>query len=317
MERKAKPIKAINNIVVVSDIHAGCQLALCPPSGVRLDEGGDYRPSPFQQKLWDMWSEFWGKVVPSYTHGEPFAVVFNGDAIDGVHHNSTTQVTHNMTDQVRIAMAILAPVVDQCEGRYYHVRGTEAHVGKSAEHEETLAEQLGAIPYKGQFARNDLWIRVGGGLIHLLHHIGSTGSLAYETTALMKELSESYVEAARWGRRPPDMIVRSHRHRYVDLSIPTGNGKARAVVTPAWQGKTPFCWKIPGARLATPMFGGIVIRWAAESDTLYIREKVWTVEPSEVETPFIEEPQDGKVKRVNRHTRRNSTRVRKAGRTKV
>jgi len=272
---------AVNHLVVVSDTHCGCQLALCPPE-VMLDEGGEYHQSPLQKKLWAMWQEFWGEFVPECTRGAPFAVVHNGDAIDGVHHNSTTQVTHNIKDQVAIAKEVMDPVVELCEGRYYHIRGTEAHVGKSAATEEGLAKALGAIPDAHQHARNDLWIQVGGGLVHLLHHIGSTGSLAYETTAVMKELTESYVEAARWNRRPPDMIVRSHRHRYVELAIPTHNGKARAVVTPAWQGKTPFCWKIPGARLTTPMFGGIVIIWAEESQTLFVREKVWTVEPSPV-----------------------------------
>jgi hypothetical protein len=51
-------------------------------------------------------------------------------------------------------------------------------------------------------------------------------------------------------------------------------------VTPCWQGKTPFVWKIPGGRLSTPQFGGIVIRWA---DELFVRPKVWTVDRSKTE----------------------------------
>jgi hypothetical protein len=281
MASKRKHGKALNYLVVVSDTHCGCQLALCPPE-VTLDEGGEYHYSPLQKKLWAMWQEFWGDFVPAVTHGQPFAVVHNGDAIDGVHHQSTTQITHNLKDQVSIAVEVMQPIVEACEGRYYHIRGTEAHVGKSAATEEGLAKALKAIPDAHQFARNDLWMQVGGGLVHLLHHIGSTGSLAYETTALMKEFTESLVEAARWGRKPPDIIVRSHRHRYSEISVPTINGKGRVVVTPAWQGKTPFVWTIPGARQTTPMFGGIVICWAEESQTLFVREKVWTVEPSPV-----------------------------------
>lgn len=286
MSKRTVKKRPIHNLVVVSDTHCGCQLALCPPK-VTLDEGGTYHQSPLQKKLWAMWQEFWGEWVPTYTHGEPFAVVHNGDAIDGKHHDSTTQITHNIKDQCQIAIEVMQPIVELCEGRYYHIRGTEAHVGKSAATEEGLAAALGAIPDAHQHARNDLWIQVGDGLVHLLHHIGSTGSLAYETTAVMKELTESFVEAARWGRRPPDMLVRSHRHRYSELAIPTNRGKSRAVVTPAWQAKTPFAWKIPGARLSTPMFGGLVIRWAEESQTLFIREKVWTVEPSPVVKPEV------------------------------
>lgn len=29
-----------NNIVCFSDTHSGCRLALCPPEGVDLDDGG-------------------------------------------------------------------------------------------------------------------------------------------------------------------------------------------------------------------------------------------------------------------------------------
>jgi hypothetical protein len=58
-------------------------------------------------------------------------------------------------------------------------------------------------------------------------------------------------------------------------------GDAMAVVTPAWQMKTPFTWKIPGARQSQPQFGGIVIRQGDEE--LHIRKKVWRLERPEVE----------------------------------
>ena len=105
---------------MVSDNHAGCRLALCPPE-VKLDDGGIYTQSTLQKKLWTLWNQFWDEFVPEATKGEPYAVVHNGDALDGVHHNSTTQITHNLTDQKRIAVALLKPIVEKCEGRYYHI----------------------------------------------------------------------------------------------------------------------------------------------------------------------------------------------------
>lgn len=279
--RMAGKTKGINNIVVVSDTHCGCKLALCPPSVV-LDEGGEYHQSNLQKQLWEHWQFFWQEWVPEATRGEPFAVVHNGDAIDGVHHNSTTQISHNLTDQRRIAYEVMRPVVELCEGRYYHVRGTEAHVGKSAQEEEALAKELGARPNEeGNYARYDLWIRCGEFLAHCLHHVGTTGSNAYEATAVHKELTEELTEAARWQEQPPDCIVRSHRHRYVETSIPTRRARAIAVVTPAWQAKTPFAWKIPGARLAPPQFGGILLRTA--HGRLFVDSKVWTPERSKPE----------------------------------
>ena len=32
--------RTVNNLVVVSDLHCGCRLGLCPEGGAQLDEGG-------------------------------------------------------------------------------------------------------------------------------------------------------------------------------------------------------------------------------------------------------------------------------------
>lgn len=265
------------NLVIVSDLHVGCQLGLIGPHGARLDNDGIYRPSKLQRKVWEWWDEFWGEFVPAATKGEPYAVVVNGDILDGVHHNTTTQWSHNLTDQAAVARDILAPVVAACQGRFYIVRGTEAHTGESAHAEERLAHELGAIPNsQGQYARYELWKLVGDRLVHLLHHVGTTGSQAYEATAVHKELVESITEAGRWRRRHPDVVVRSHRHRYIETVIPTARGRAFACVTPAWQLKTPFAWRIPGARLAEPQIGGLVVRLA--HDELFVRPWVQSLE---------------------------------------
>lgn len=255
------------NLIVISDSHCGCRLGLCSPDPFQLDSGGTYTASEFQQQMWALWLIFWKEWVPEVTKGEPFDVVHNGDAIDGSHHNSTTQISHNLEDQARIAEAVLKPIVAQCHasgGAYYHIRGTEAHVGQSGENEERLARNLGAKPNReGQHARFDLWKRVGspsGPLVHLLHHVGTTSSAAHEASAVNAELTAEYVEAARWGRQPPDFIVRSHRHRSIAVDMNSARGYAAAIVTPAWQGKTPYTFKIPGARISEPQMGGILIR---------------------------------------------------------
>jgi len=272
----------ITNWVVISDLHSGCQLGLCPPEGVQLDEGGFYLPSSIQQKVWAYWRDFWDVWVPHVTEGEPFGVEVNGDILDGVHHRSTHQITHNLTDQAKIAAMILQPIFDLCEGRMFIVRGTEAHVGQSGAEEERLACELGVVPNNlGQYARFDLWKTVGDGLVHFLHHIGTTSSNAYEATAVNKELTEEFNEAARWNERAPNIIVRSHRHRSLKVTIPTAAGEAIAVVTPGWQAKTPFAWRVAGARLAPPQFGGIVIRQG--DDELYTRSKTYTIGRTDIE----------------------------------
>ncbi len=287
---KRKPIrkpkrKPINNLIVVSDLHCGCRLGLCPPE-VKLDEDATYTHTPLQADVWKRWGEFWGTWVPTVTKGEPFSVVLNGDALDGVHHRAVTQVSQNLTDQARIARKVLKPIVELCEGRFYHLRGTEAHVGPSGQEEERLAEELGAIPDgSGRFARWELWIEIGMGLVHLSHHIGTAGSLAYETTAVHKELEQAFVESARWGERHPDVIVRSHRHRNVETRIQTAHGFATACTTAGWQGKTPFVYKIAGGRQTQPQVGGTLVR--SDDNDIYTLHRLWNLKRPTAEKPVL------------------------------
>ncbi len=261
-KKKRKPC---NNLIIISDTHCGCKLALCPPEPIPLDDGGTYTASKVQLKLWEWWQEFWGEWVPKVTKGEPYAVVTNGDTLDGVHHGSTTQISHNLGDQANIAEAVLRPIVELCEGRFFMVRGTEAHVGKSGAEENRLAKELKAIPNaEGQHARHELWIEIGDCLAHILHHIGTTGSSAYESSAPQKELVNAFAEAGQSGDRPPNIIVRSHRHRHIENRLVAENGYNYVFVTAGWQLKTPFAYRIAGARQSQPQIGGSLIRQGDE-----------------------------------------------------
>lgn len=255
-------MKAIRNAVVISDTHFGCRLGLCGPEGASLDDGGRYLPSRAQRVVWNWWNEFWHEWVPRQTKGQPYALIHNGDVIDGVHHQATTQISHNIKDQRTLALNVLRPIRNGKQvARYYSIRGTPAHVGESSIEEEQVAEELDAVPNsEGQHSRYDLWLRMGDHLVHFLHHIGTTSSSAHEASAVDAELKAEFVEAARWGEQPPTVIVRSHRHRSIEVRLPVKRGYATAVVTPSWQLKTPFCYKVAGARLAPPQIGGVLIR---------------------------------------------------------
>lgn len=257
---------AINNLIVVSDLHCGCQFGLCSPE-VQLDSGAIYRHGPVQEVIWKWWREFWDEWVPAVTRGEPFGVLVNGDAIDGQHHGSKTQITPNHADQEAIAYEVLAPIRERAEAMWM-VRGTEAHVGQSAENEERLARRLGCVRNpSGAATHYEVWIRVGHGLVHATHHVGTTSSMAYETSALMREYSEMMTDAGRWHLEPPDVAIRSHRHRMCKVEVPTANVYGVIFTTPAWQAKTPFAYKV--ARVGAPQFGGALVRCGDEE--LYTR----------------------------------------------
>src|SRR5258706_5375662 len=207
-----------------------------------------------------MWEHFWNEWVPMVTKGEDYVIVHNGDIIDGVHHNSTTQISHNLDDQRNIAIQVLKPIVNKpkCKG-YYQIRGTEAHVGQSAENEEAIAKALGAIQDEGgRYSRWEMWLTFGKAkiLVHFTHHIGTTNSAAYESTAVHKELIESYTEAGRWKHDHPDVLVRSHRHRFYKVELAARNENAISVVTAGWQLKTPFSYRLTMVRSSLLRIGG-------------------------------------------------------------
>ena len=263
-----RPKDYINNAVVVSDLHAGCRMGLFPCDDWEdtvLDGEKCHKPSRLQVEMWEAWKKFWNEWVPEATRNEDYVLVINGDAIDGRHHNSTTQISQNMSDQKKICEAIIRPILakPKCRGLYW-IRGTEAHVGPSAEHEEDLAKSLGAVKNsQKQFSSYTMWLRLGGPkgcLIHFAHEIGVTGKTHYESSAVMSEIGEMYVEAGRWGRSAADVITRSHRHRYIEIRVPSQHGYTIGIVTPGWQGPTPFTRKVAGGRQSEPQVGGILIR---------------------------------------------------------
>jgi len=249
------------DIISLSDLHCGDNFGLYPLDvPLKLDEGSGHQPGHSQSLLWGHYVDF-KEWAFARVGRRPFILVTNGDCLDGVHHGTVTQFTHNLKDQRKVAYAVLKPLVDRA-AYYLHIRGTEAHGGQSGQDEEDLAEDLGAVPdeHTGHHARWDLWLEVGGIMCHFKHHIGTTGSTAYQMTGLGKEIMESLAEAARLGKPIPRVIVRSHRHVPGIATRPSPVGDITCVVTPGWQIVSPFAWRIPGARQTLGEFGGIHIR---------------------------------------------------------
>ena len=283
-KKKKQPIM---NLIAISDTHCGDQMGLCPER-IQLAHGGTYRSSRFQNYVRRCWDSFWDHWVPTATRGEPWALLLNGDIVEGRHHGASHPLSQNKADQQNVAYEMLAPVIERAAGGVYYVSGSRAHAGEAGEDEEKLGARLGAIKDEiGNYSRYELYIRVGKALVHASHHIGVTGSMAYETTALTKEFNEFNAESARSDRPIADILVRSHRHRHSEVRVPTSRGYGIIFVTSAWQLKTPFLFRTPGGRVTTPMLGGSLIRQGDEE--FYTRHKTWQTERSRTENPKVEE----------------------------
>lgn len=262
----------IKNIVVIGDTHCGSTAAIMPEN-FKLGDGQPVGHSTIQRWLWEQWIEFW-KFVDRVTDGKPYALVHNGDQIDGRHHKCTQLVSSNLNDQRRMFVELMKPKVEKAAA-FYCIAGTAAHGGQSSEDEETCARELRAAVVDNEehrFIRQDLWVELGKELIQFAHHIGTTSSQAYKSSPAMRLMAAMYGAAGEHGFRPPSIMVRSHAHDYIEVK----RANCRVVVCPAWQVKTDWLWGKDTASL--PIIGGLVIKEGQEG--IHIREFARTPQPS-------------------------------------
>jgi hypothetical protein len=242
-------------LALTSDQHPGSTVGLCPPEGARLDDGGYYHPSKAQRWLWEKWEAFWTHVGRRRDEtGAQFIAGFNGDAAEGNHHGTTQIVSGNAEVQAFIMGRVFGVPLALKPEAVFVVRGTEAHVGPSGASEEALARSWareGHTVIKDKDA--DTWshwhfrARLNGMLLDCQHH-GRTGGRPWtELSAVENAAAEIALEHYRAGEPIPDLIIRSHRHKFND----TGPlSRPRLIQTCAWQLKTAFGHKVAANKIA-------------------------------------------------------------------
>jgi len=102
----------------------------------------------------------------------------------------------------------------------------------------------------------------------------------------LKELEQAFVEAARWSEEIPDVVVRSHRHRNAETRIQTYKGFCTSCTTAGWQLKTPYVFRVVGARQTTPQIGGTLVRCGDED--VFTRHRLWNMRRAKTEEPMLD-----------------------------
>ena len=222
-------------IVVISDPHCGSAYGMCPP-GMKTSNGNEILLNKPQQWLWNFWE---AKAFPAIKSlGRGFTLIFNGDAIDGVHHNTTELVSHDPGDHFSIAVEFLRPVV-KLAGKVYVVRGTESHVRNA---EMGIARVFDAVP--NEDTELPVWdvlnLPYGGGITRFVHHVGGGNYYASGIARVGKALEQHQIFAAAVRRDIPDVLVMGHCHQYWSVS----NGMNAAATMPPLQLKTRYANKV-------------------------------------------------------------------------
>jgi hypothetical protein len=221
-------------IPIASDFHANSTVGLCPPI-VNLDDGGTYKASRGQRWLWECWLDYTAKVKAA-ANGAPISAFINGDAVEADSKKRSTQlITRNKSTILSMATETLAPLIDIAT-RVFFMRGTDAHVGKSAEMEEELAKDCTITePYSDSIS--SWWTFYGefSGVYFDISHHGRMGGLPWSKTNPLGPLAVRLMMA--YAGRKLDVAVRSHNHKY---GTTADNYPVMVTAAPAWQLATEY-----------------------------------------------------------------------------
>lgn len=223
----------MKTLLFLGDTHIGSTVALCRPV-TELDDGGTYHASALQRSLYRAWQSLQETVAKLPV--KPI-LVLNGDLVEtDTKHRSYQIITRNRTTVRRMASEVLDELVQLCAGVYV-VRGTAAHVGKSASMDDAVGEDFDAPGHtKGSHSFWWLPLEVERVRFDIAHHAPMSG--------IPWNKSSADTIAARIGytcfetdTKPPHVVIRSHQHRWNDSGE---SYKIRVIQLPAWTYATEF-----------------------------------------------------------------------------
>lgn len=271
---EAVEAKRAELVLVLSDLHVGSTCAVLP-AGFKTAEGNPIGQNALQEFLWAAWLDM-VRWVERETEGSNFALVLNGDLIDGDHHGTKQIWSKDTADQVDACAMLLEPLTYRA-AKIYVVRGTESHTNNT---EGSIARRLNAEinPTTQQPVFDRLHLTVAGCRCAFSHHVGTSTRSWTAATQMASILAEETIQAANNGERPRQVVCRAHRHRYGTYS----NGRGTVVISPPWQLLTRFGHKVVPEARTQP--GAYLLDWRGLPDGSLprVHERIYSP-PSEPE----------------------------------
>lgn len=255
MKKRPKPARP-DKLLVISDIHVGSTLGLLPP-GYTTIEGNKIEQNAVQLFLWWCWLDLMANVERAMA-GSNYALLLNGDMIEGDHHGTKQIWSKDVGDHINCAADILQPVVARA-AKTFIVQGTESHTNNA---EITLGRILRAEnnPDTGQPAFNRLHLTIHGCRLASSHHIGTATRAWTKATQLASILAEERVQAVKNGEEPPQVVCRAHRHTFDSYT----DGRGLVCVSPPFQLLTRFAHKIVPEARTQP--GAYILDWSGKQE---------------------------------------------------
>ena len=196
----------------------------------------------------------------------PWALIVNGDCIEGRHHGSSEVVAALNMDHSNAAIECLKPLAAKAAITYM-TAGTECHVG---DYEQYICREIGAtwLGDKGL-------VEINGTLLDIAHHMPTTGRAYLEAGAMSITMGNARQNYSRLGHRVPKIYLRGHRHvggMFCDAA-------GLFMVSPAWQLLTRYGHKVVGDSICRP--GAGILDWQGTEHGSIPSAKIITYEPKE------------------------------------
>lgn len=249
-------------VAISADKHCGSSLGLIMPGAFQLHDGGTYSPSPAQKILWQQYSECLD-FIKEQRKKSRLIWIENGDVCEGIHHGTTQIVSGRVDEHEEISCNILDYTFKELkfggDDLAYMIAGTEEHGGNGSQSENRVAEDLGVFTPRfsetadkpSRWTWDRLLLKVNGVLLDVAHHGGAVGRRAWTTENGMTNLIKSfYFQSLEDKTELPRYWVRSHKHQYVKAQYNGKAGMIEGFVTPSFQFKTGFAYKIAGHQLS-------------------------------------------------------------------
>jgi predicted phosphodiesterase len=235
------------------------------------NEHQNHTPNDRQKSIYSVWEKV-SEYAKQTRKGKRLIVVHNGDAIEGLHHNSPQICVGSKDSQAEIHTELMdgflrATKFEHKRGdRLFYVRGTETHV---EDKENEIAADLSAEKTPdGLHVFDHLEIEINGRLIWAVHHGKKRGAGANEGNAMRNWMRDIYWDCRKANIRPPDLIVSGHTHTPTYNSYIIREGSlfhiTHGVVCPSWQAKTRFAYKV--APVEVNEIGSVFIEITADGD---------------------------------------------------
>lgn len=234
-------------VVTLSDMHSGGTTALCPN---RFFQGKhtNHTPTSDQVRMWKHFEKCAAEIRKA-RKGKTLWLVHDGDAIDGVHHDTLEIFTRMVNEQMDVHVELMQAfkkMVDFREGdRLYYVTGTQVHVEDT---EDLIAQRVGAIPDGPVHVFDELRLEINGKRVVWVHHGPSAGKGANRGNALRSWLKNIFYDSIAEGQVPPHYVITGHTH---DPDWNTYNGRMngkyhqmQGLICPSWQMKTRYALKV-------------------------------------------------------------------------